>query len=68
MSIQGGSNSGSGGASGVPLIGPPGCNRSSVPRNRTTIKIAPPGLCKKLTFPSTPDQDPAVKGTYDKYI
>jgi len=61
---QGGMAGTSGGLTGVShMIGAPVASRTSTSRFRIgeNIKAAPPGLCKKLVFNVTPDQDPFMK-------
>jgi len=58
---QSGAISGGGGVSH--MIGAPAASRTSTSRFRVAenLKPVPPGLCKKLVFSVTPDQDPFMK-------
>jgi len=60
---QGGMAGTAGGAGVGHMIGAPGASRTSMSRFRIAenLKAMPPGLCKKLVFNVTPDQDPFMK-------
>jgi len=54
---------GAAGAGVSHMIGAPGVSRTSMSRFRIAenLKATPPGLCKKLVYNVTPDQDPFLK-------